>query len=142
MFAHHGLSAGRKYNVTGRLDIAFDDRMKVVAILITSLPEPQEPKSPDSEGPPEIPISSVYYERVDGDIVTVAGSIIRLIGETDFLLQDDTGTIVVEAAEQKFRAMDLSVGKFLIVTGTVQVLSEEGRQIDASRLLVRKRQTE
>jgi uncharacterized protein YdeI (BOF family) len=82
----------------------------------------------------------VYYERYDGDIVTLAGSVARLIGDTDLLLQDDTGTIIVGADDPKFRAMNLKVGLFLVVTGKVLVLAEGGRELHASRILVRQRQ--
>jgi len=139
MFSHHGLSEGRAYTVTGRLDIAYDGRVRILAIIITAM-LPDEPPAPDDTAPTEIPISSVYYERFDGDIVTIAGSIARLIGDTDLLLQDDTGTIIVGADDPKFRAMNLKVGQFLLVTGKVLVLAEEGRELAATRILVRQRQ--
>jgi len=139
MFSHHGLSEGRAYTVTGRLDIAYDGRMTILAILITAM-LPDEATLPDDMEPREIPISSVYYERYDGDIVTLAGSVARLIGDTDLLLQDDTGTIIVGADDPKFRAMNLKVGQFLLVTGRVLVLAEGSRELHASRILVRQRQ--
>jgi len=58
---------------------------------------------------------------------------------TVFLLQDETGSIVIKKKEAKFNVLDLSAGKFVIVTGVVNVPPEGGHEIDATRISVRKR---
>jgi len=139
LFSHHGLTAGRTYTVTGRVKKGPFDEIKVVALIITALQVTEEKAPPTEEGPPEIPIASVYYESLDGDVVTVAGSVIRPIGDGDFIMQDDTGSIVIDVEQAEHKALELSPGKFVIVTGRVNAKPEVGNEIVAQRILARKR---
>ena len=88
---------------------------------------------------PEIPIASVYYEKSDGDPVTVAGSIIHQVEPNDFFLQDDTGSIVINVPEGKFEKLDLTIGRFVIVKGLVDSVNGTVNEIDATDISVRKR---
>jgi uncharacterized protein YdeI (BOF family) len=141
-FSHHGLRTGNAYTVTGRVDRGLGGRIEIVAMIVTALLPAKETAAPVVDSPPEIPISSVYYERTHGDIVTIAGSIVRVIDSKDLVLQDDTGSIVVDVDKDKSEVLDLSLGKFLIVRGTVKVNTSGGREIDARKVMVRKRPDE
>ena len=141
LFSHHGLRSGSAYTVTGRVDIGFGGKIEIVAMIVTALLPTKETTPEVVDLPPEIPISSVYYERIDGDIVTIAGSIARTIDSEDLVLQDDTGSIVVDVDRNKMEVLDLTPGKFLIVQGVVRVDANSGREIEARKIMVRKRPT-
>lgn len=139
LFSHFALREGLTYTVTGRLDRDEDNRFEVVALLITELPLETRPVQSADDLPPEIPISSVYYDMEGHEIVTVAGSVIRRVDRDDFVLQDDTGVIVVSLEAGKFENLQLGVGKFLVVMGEVQGSRGAITGINARRVLIRAR---
>jgi uncharacterized protein (TIGR00156 family) len=141
-FAHHGLRSGYPYTVTGYLKRNAEGEAEIEALLITEMPRPKEASPTLDETEPEIPISSVYYSGAPGEIVTVAGSIVRQLPPQDLLVQDETASIVVELSAKKFEGLDLSVGQFVIITGTVKSMGDAGNQIEASRVLIRKRSSD
>ncbi|MCA9414760.1 MAG: NirD/YgiW/YdeI family stress tolerance protein [Candidatus Omnitrophica bacterium] len=139
-FSHHGLAEGRVYTVTGRVHVDLDGSKEILALIITAQRvQMVEEKTDVLIMEPEIPIASVYYEKSDGDPVTVAGSIIRQVEPNDFFLQDDTGSIVINVPEGKFEKLDLTIGRFVIVKGLVDSVNGTVNEIDATDISVRKR---
>lgn len=138
-FSHHGLAEGGLYTITGRVAIGGDGAKDLHALIITAQRGRvvEEIKVLDMEA--EIPIGNVYFQKAAGERVTVAGSIIRQVPPNDFLLQDDTGSIVINVPEGKFEKLDLSVGRFVIVKGAVDAVEGTVNEIDADDVSVRKR---
>lgn len=136
-FSQIPLSAGKSYTVTGSIKKTFDDQAEIEARIITQMLESHPPSAPGSS--PEIPISSVYYDCSHGQVVTIAGTIIRHLPPDDLVVQDDTGAIVADLPAEKFKTLDLSVGKFVIIHGAVDKKPDGRDEIDASQILVRGR---
>ncbi len=144
LFSHLGLRIGRNYTVTGKVQTNPQGEIEILAMVITALPI--EPRKDEVEIPVEhmveIPISNVYYDYPSGAEVTISGSIIRMLGETGFVLQDNTGAIVVDHEAGRYKSLDLSIGRFLIVTGLVKGNTGNDKSIQATRVLVRERPAE
>lgn len=141
IFSHLGLQVGRTYTITGKVQTNTAGEVQIVAMVITALPA--EPVKATEEVPEvdlvEIPISNVYYDYPNGAVVTVSGSIIRMLGETGFVLQDNTGAIVVDHEAGRYATLGLTTGRFLIVSGTVKTDGGPDKSIQATRVLARER---
>ncbi len=141
LFSHLGLQTGRSYMVTGKVQVDSQGEVQILAMVITALPT--EPRKEEVEVPVEnlveIPISNVYYDYPSGAVVTISGSIIRMLGDTGFVLQDNTGAIVVDHEAGRYQSLNLTIGQFLIVSGLVKGDSSDSKSIQATRVLVRER---
>jgi len=127
--------------VTGKVQVDSQGEVQILAMVITALPT--EPRKEEVEVPVEnlveIPISNVYYDYPSGAVVTISGSIIRMLGDTGFVLQDNTGAIVVDHEAGRYQSLNLTIGQFLIVSGLVKGDSSDSKSIQATRVLVRER---
>ncbi len=141
LFSHLGLQVGRSYTITGKIQVNPQDEVEILAMVITALPsEPRKEEAPiPVDNVVEIPIANVYYDYPAGAEVTVSGSIIRMLEDTGFVLQDNTGAIVVDHEAGRYQSLGLAVGRFLIVTGQVKSDSGDSKSIQATRVLVRER---
>jgi uncharacterized protein (TIGR00156 family) len=140
IFSHHGLAEGRKYLVTGKIKRNLDGTIELIAILITADMSTPPPAAPNLDiGCNEVPISSVFYDTVEGQVVCIAGTIIRILGPGELLVQDDSGGIVVHYPPDKYQSLNLKVGSFIIVSGIIHAPEVGGTDIHAENIFLRQR---
>jgi uncharacterized protein YdeI (BOF family) len=141
IFSHHRIQIGKTYTVTGKVEVDPLGEKRIVVMILTEVPLAARPADEPKliEDLVEVPISSVYYDYLSGAVVTISGSVIRKLGENGLILQDNTGAIVVDYDTPRFQTLDLTIGRFLIITGEVQSTGETDKSLKALNIYVRGR---
>jgi uncharacterized protein YdeI (BOF family) len=81
-------------------------------------------------------ISELYQEPVYDEKVKIRGTIIEQQGEFEFLLEDESGIIMINLAEEIKAYVNIKVGDIVRAYGEVRLQEAEGMFLDVGKIVL------
>jgi len=106
--------------------------ISAVAVFGTALGQGQGQSQSESQA---WTVKQVLSEAKDDQTVVVRGQVVRMLGDEDFILSDDTGEIRVDVDDDDPTARQLQPGATVEVHGEADVDSAQPTEIEAARIV-------